>query len=167
MIYNNKVNYKKTKKGVILYSPNTVGNIHVLKTAKENRLALIESRKSKTGKFIYNDNIIHFPQKSILGKYNGNIDEDSLKIIYSEVENVLDNIEIDNIFFNNIIVSVSPFQLRGIKAFTEIYGAHKNGITLVLTHSFKAKTEEEQRIEVRKTLLHELGHVAHYKNTFT
>lgn len=162
-IYEFSGKYIKTNKGAILYSPNIVGNIHILSTAKNNRIEMLNSPRV----FRYKEDVIYFPRKKVLGTYKDNISPEVLKIVYEEVENVLDNIEVEDDFLKNIVISVSPFDLRGINAFTEVYDIYNDGITIVMGSGGIKNTSniEYMRESIRSTLLHELGHVVHYKST--
>lgn len=160
-IYELMRDYKKTKSGAILYRPSVAGSIHFLKSARQNRQDYLEN----PGNFTYTRDILYFPRKKIRGNYSKAIPKEKLDIIYEEVEYILDEKSGD--LLDNLVVSVIPFQIKGIGAFTEVYGCGGQGITTVMSQntSYQHRSGRAYREGVRSTFLHELGHVLHYKHS--
>ena len=165
LIYENNQYFITTARKTIIYPPNTVGNINVYSVARDNRKKILD-RGSKEG-FVYRESIFYYPQKAILADYKSHIRGDRLLENYRQTKSLLEKIDLPDRYLEGLIVSISPYSLEGIEGFTEMVDSSKKKVTLVVAKDIKNTSTRSNiyKKTIQSTVLHELGHVFHYKST--
>lgn len=151
-------------KGVRIYSPEKTKIIHSLNVAQKNRFSLRDAIRHKKPYKHYDSE-----QEPLIAYNYGNTPQKEEKLTKKEIDimtnailDVLNKINLKEIYLNDLLVYISPNSLKDSEALTYMLNKGSkdiNGELIFMAVKQKDLTDDDYFVLCKEVFLHELGHV--------